>query len=95
MGRWRSRVLYTLIIYFAGFATAIYALAPAPDAKATSGASKAESRKHSDAGFKSEEFALAFNSGMRKCIGFAEEKAVKAGEFIKAKLAERQKHGGK
>jgi len=95
MGRWRSRVLYTLIIYFAGFATAIYALAPACDTKGTWGASKAEFREQSDAGFKSEEFALAFNSRMRKCIGFAEEKAAKAGEFIKTKLAERREHGGK
>lgn len=82
-----------LIIYFAGFATAIYALAPVPEANADSAFAERSTYSH-DAGSGSEEFALAFNSRMRKFIGFAEEKAARFGEFINAKLAQRQEGGG-
>ena len=88
MYRWRSRILFALIIYFAGFATAIYALAPVADAK-HSGSRDVKVSNHTDYGSKSERFALAFNSQMRKCISVAEEQGAKIGEFIKVKLAER------
>lgn len=91
MYRWRSRILFALIIYFAGFATAIYALAPVADvdAKSHSRARDVKVRKSTDSESKSERFALKFNSQMRKCISVAEEQGAKIGEFIKAKLAER------
>ncbi len=97
MYRWRSRILFALIVYFAGFATAIYALAPVADAKADakthSRARDVKVRNHTDSGSKSERFALKFNSQMRKCISVAEEQGAKIGEFIKAKLADRPENG--
>jgi len=89
MGRWRSKLLTTLIIYFAGFASAIYALAPASDKERDRQAGKNNKNSY-QAESKSEKFALAVNSGMRKCISFAEEKAVVAREFVKAELARRR-----
>lgn len=94
MCRWRRTILFTLIVYFAGFATAIYTLAPVADAEPHSRASEAKVRNHSDSGSKSQQFALAFNSHMRKCISVAEEQGAKIGEFIKAKLAERRTKDG-
>ncbi len=94
MRRWRRTILFTLIVYFAGFATAIYALAPVADAEPHSRAAQVKTRNHSDTGSKSEQFASAFNSHMRKCLSVAEEQAEKIGEFINAKLAESRTKGG-
>ena len=77
-------------MYFVGFATAIYALAPVADAEPHS----AKIRSHSGTGSNSEQFASAFNSHMRKYLSVAEEKAEKLGEFINEKLAERRTKGG-
>ncbi len=33
MGAWRSKLIFLLIVYFAGFATAIYCLAPVPETR--------------------------------------------------------------
>ena len=95
MYRWRSRILFALIVYFAGFATAIYALAPVADAnvKSDSRARQVKVSKNTDSGSKSEKFASAFNTQMRKCISIAEEKGAKVGELIKAKLAEQRTKG--
>jgi hypothetical protein len=86
MGRWRNRFLLALITYFAGFATAIYTLAPSYDKAGDSKKSELQSKEVSS---KSAEFALKFNSGMRKCLSFAEEKAAEVGQMVKARLSER------
>jgi len=86
MGRLRSKFLLALIIFFAGFATAIYTLAPSYAEAGGSKKTEIHSRKVSN---KSGDFALKFNSGMRKCISFAEEKAVEIGQTVKARLSER------
>lgn len=89
---WRSKLLLMLIIYFAGFATAVYYLAPA-DAKANAGGIRT-----GGFGFgsqvsesKSEEFGKVAVTGMRKFVNFAEEKVVQLGEIIKRELAEQRK----
>ncbi|MHC4624194.1 MAG: hypothetical protein ACYS4W_09865 [Planctomycetota bacterium] len=83
MGGWRSKIIFLLVIYFAGFATAIYCLAPVPENRGN----------HDDAKtfvcsvFKSDEFAKSFNSGMHKCLDLAKDAAQRAGEFVKDFLA--------
>jgi len=94
MYRWRRKILFTLIVYFAGFATAIYALAPVDDDQIHSQASAAKIHNHSDSGSNSQQFASTFNTHMRKYLSVAEEQAEKLGEFIKAKLAERRTNDG-
>ena len=92
--RWRSRILFTFIIYFSGFATAIYTIAPANGetdgqrAQARSGWTSLQNENVSG----SEKFAQVFNSGMRKYLSFAEEKAVEIGRDIKARFDERREH---
>ena len=86
MGGWRSKIIFLLVVYFAGFATAIYCLAPVPENQANQGAEK--SFVYSV--FKSDEFAKSFNVGMHKCLDFGKDAAHRAGEFLKQKFDERQ-----
>jgi hypothetical protein len=74
------------IVYFAGFATAIYCLAPAPEKPLTAGASS----KRIAASFDSEQFARSFNSGMHKALDIGKAMAVRTGKFIKQKIEERR-----
>lgn len=79
-----------LIVYFAGFATAIYVLSPVPDEKST-----AFSTEEQDFGFvhsfaKSDQFAKSFNAGMHKCVDFVKDLSRRSGEFIKEKIRQRQ-----
>ena len=80
----RSKFIFTLLVYFAGFATAVYTLAPAP---------KGEAGEHSfenvsQADFDSEQFIESFNSGMHKCLEFGKEAAVRTGKLLKDKAKE-------
>ena len=84
MRGWRSRFIFTLIVYFAGFATAIYTLAPAPEG---------ETARHFDddtpgVRFDSGEFVESFNSGMHKCLAFGKEAAQRTAKLVKEKLKE-------
>ena len=63
MKGWRSKFIFLLIIYFAGFASAIYMLGPDPDG----GASKSSNNLSSVSSFDSQQFAKSFNAGMHKC----------------------------
>jgi hypothetical protein len=87
MGGWRSKLVFLLIVYFAGFATAIYCLAPVPEYR------DAHPGEDSfvDAALRSDEFAKSFNSGMHKCVDFGKGAARHAGAFLKQKLAEKNK----
>lgn len=73
-----------LIVYFAGFATAIYMLAPTPEG----GPNKSFNIPFSSSKFDSEEFVKSFNAGMHKCFAFGKVAAMHTAEFIKEKLQE-------
>lgn len=84
MRGWRSRLILTLIVYFAGFATAIYTLAPPPEGETTwSSDDSAPGSK-----FDSREFVESFNSGMHKCLAFGKEAAQRTAKLVKAKMRE-------
>jgi flagellar biosynthesis protein FliP len=70
----RSKVVLLLVAYFAGFATAIYCLAPVVDQSYPSGK---KGLAHSV--IKSDEFAKSFNLKMRKYLGYSENAAQRAG----------------
>jgi hypothetical protein len=69
---WRTKFVFLLIVYAAGFATAIYCLAPAPDQKAPP----------------SQRAGTSFNAGMHKCVGFSKEAALEAAKLIETKVNE-------
>lgn len=81
---WRAKFVFLLIVYFSGFATAIYCLAPTPERDADSSVQVADVR----AALKSEELAKSVNSGMHKCIAFGKEAAFEAAQFMREKLDE-------
>lgn len=85
--RWQNKVLVVLIVYFIGFATAIYALAPVSTQAAGPTAPKNQPQSLSHSLLKSDEFALKFNSGMRSCLKAGSDAAIRTGEFIKGKMA--------
>jgi hypothetical protein len=80
MGGWKRKFVFLLVVYFAGFATAIYTLAPVPKV-----ASRTDEQTFGYSAFKSDEFAKSFNSGMHKCIDFSRDAALHVGRFIKQK----------
>ena len=84
MKGWRTKFIFLLIVYFAGFATAIYMLAPAPEGNTD----KAFGNISSSSTFNSQEFVKSFNAGMHKCFAFGKETACHTAEFIKEKLKE-------
>src|SRR5512133_3349044 len=92
---WRSRLLSTLIVYAAGFATAVYALAPAESAGATPKSGTKTTAQADAWKARSEQYAKAAGVGLRKFVSFGEEKALKASEALQKKLAERQSGSGK
>jgi hypothetical protein len=92
MRSWRGKMVFNFIVYFSGFATAIYCLAPAPE-KASGAPEKSSSASISSkiaANFDSEEFARSFNSGMHKALDIGKDMAVRTGKYIKQKIEEKR-----
>jgi hypothetical protein len=81
---WRTKFIFLLIVYFAGFATAIYMTVPAPEGSAN----KSFDNISSASAFNSQEFAKSFNAGIHKCLAFGKVAAWHTAEFLKDKLKE-------
>lgn len=99
MGRWRTKVLHALILFSAGFATAVYVLAPPPPDDEADGMptfrqeswSKTDAEQHSHGG---QDRAVQMRAGMDRAMSFAEENAVNAFRAAKCQLdLWRQRHG--
>jgi hypothetical protein len=84
---WQNKVLVVLVVYFIGFATAIYALAPVNTQAAGPTVPKNQPQSFSHSLLKSDEFALKFSSGLRSCLKVGSKAAVQTGELIKQKIA--------
>jgi hypothetical protein len=78
----RTKFVSVLVVYGAGFATAVYCLAPAPEP--TSREPLPIAGLH--AAINSEEFARSVNSGMHKCIDFSKEAARQTAQLIREKI---------
>jgi hypothetical protein len=83
---WRNKLIFLLVVYFAGFATAVYCLAPAPQGKGNLNGGKG----FADLTFKSEEFAMAVNEGLHKVIDFSKSAALHTADFIKQEYNQRR-----
>jgi len=97
---WRTKFVFLLIVYAAGFATAVYCLAPTPDQKVQpprqlAGTSNAVQHVWESAQvgstLKSQELIKSFNSGMHKCIGFSKEAVAEAAKLLQTKIDEAAK----
>jgi len=83
---WRTKFVFVLMVYFAGFGTAIYCLAPPPEGSEDRPRQTARARP----AIKSDEFARSVNSGMHKCIDFGKEAAIEAAKLIRERMEEVQ-----
>jgi hypothetical protein len=81
---WRTKFVSLLIVYAAGFATAIYCLAPAPDPEAQQPLQLAQV----GSALNSQKLVKSFNSGMHKCLGFSKEAALEAAKLLRTKMDE-------
>jgi len=90
MRTWRSKLIFLLIVYFAGFATAIYCLAPVPENQDF----KPGEKSFTSSVLKSDEFARSFNAGMHKCLDFGKDAAQRVSTFLKEKLEDRHQADG-
>lgn len=81
---WRTKFVFLLIVYAAGFATAIYCLAPTPDQKPQQPLQLAQV----GSALNSQQLVKSFNSGMHKCIGFSKEAAVEAAKLLRTEMDE-------
>jgi len=91
MRGWRIKFVFLLIVYFGGFATAIYTLAPVQENKTNASQSKMTAQKSSlYPAFKSDEFTKSLNTGLHKCIEFCKDAALRTAKLIKQKIEERQ-----
>lgn len=88
---WRTKFVFLLMVYAAGFATAIYCLAPMPDSTAPSSMNLARM----GSSLKAQALVKSFNSGMHKCVGFSKEAAAEAAKLLQAKLDEINKSPSK
>jgi hypothetical protein len=95
MGSWQSKILFTLIVFGAGFVTAVYFLVPS-SAAAADGTQSGEMRTvssqaqsmtgHPD--ITSQAWALSVRSGIDICIRFAEEYALRAADVIRSHMGQ-------
>jgi hypothetical protein len=85
MRGWKAKFVFLLMVYFAGFATAIYCLVPAPE-------NQMNERFQESSGYSSAktEFVQSFNVGMHKCLEVAKDISVEVSELIKQKLDEKR-----
>ena len=86
MGGWRGKLTLMLIMYFAGFATAIYVIAPGPEGKMGPGTSASENRAAGDGRNEQEALAVNIKGKMKKYINLAEDKTEQAGKVLRKLL---------
>ena len=83
---WRNKLIFLLVVYFFGFATAVYCLAPVP--QNTGNRTGEKSFAHS--ALKSDEFAMSFNEGLHKLINFSKSAALRTANLIKQEYNQRR-----
>lgn len=88
----RSKMLLLLIVYFAGFATAMYTLGPKPVSGEIQTVATEEKPGIDLESFKNGEFAASFNKGLHKCLAFGKDAAVKAGLYLRDYCREQDKN---
>jgi hypothetical protein len=88
---WRTRFVFLLIVYCAGFATAVYCLAPTSE----QGAGGSLSLAQIPGTINSEALAKSVSSGIHKCVGFGQEAAAELAKRIQAEIEKAQSEPGK
>lgn len=91
-----TKLLFALILYAAGFATAIYVVVPSPARAANAQTSeKDRSSQVSSADIGTQAWAVSVREGMDKAVSFAEEKSLLLAEKIKTHIQQHKSDSGK
>ena len=95
MGQWQSKFLFSVVLYGAGFVTAVYFLAPDPASASekiqpTDRISRLQPAQAvvADAGIDSKVWAAKIRTGIDTTIHFAEEHALQVAGLIQSKIAQ-------
>ncbi len=99
MGGWRTKFIFLLIVYFSGFATAVYCLAPVPENQSDQGYQSYKGyqsyqpveRSFAYSALKSDEFAQSFNVGLHRCLDFGKDAVLRISKSVKQAYDERQR----
>ncbi|HON90695.1 MAG TPA: hypothetical protein PK373_07945 [Sedimentisphaerales bacterium] len=83
---WRTKFIFLLIVYCAGFVTAVYCLAPTPE-QGTRGSLGLAGMAGT---IKSEELAKSVSSGIHKCVDLGQEAAAQLARRIQAQIGKAQ-----
>ena len=83
---WRMKFVFLLVIYFAGFATAVYFIAPTP----REGRASPLRKDRLGGSVDSRELACAMNAGMHKAADLSKELAIRASVLIRERVKEFQ-----
>jgi hypothetical protein len=87
---WRTKFVFVLIVYCAGFATAVYCLAPTPEP----GEGPPLQLAKLPTTFKSEELVRSVSSGIHKCVDLSKEAAEELAKRIQNEI-EKARSGSK
>ena len=88
---WRMKLVSLLIVYCAGFATAIYCLAPAPE----SVDGKSLQMAQLPGSINSQELVKSVNCGIHKAVDFGKEAAADLAKRIQKEIDKAQSESGK
>ena len=83
---WRTKFVFLLIVYCAGFATAVYCLAPAPE----QGQGQPLQLAGIPGTIKSEVLVKSVNSGIHKCVDLGKEAAAELAKRIQNEIEKAQ-----
>jgi hypothetical protein len=91
MGKLPGKIVYAMILFGAGFITAIYLMVPSPANAAgqtqvsdSSQTSQAAQPVATDSGVIPQDWMIQVRTGIDTCINFAEEYALRAADMIRS-----------
>jgi hypothetical protein len=82
----RIKLIPLLLVYFAGFATAVYFLSPSEEQPIN----QTNTQNIEKTSFDKQQFIKAFNLGLHKCAYISKETAIEAAQYIMQKWHDRQ-----
>jgi hypothetical protein len=86
MGAWKTKLIFLLIVYLVGFATALYCITPVPENRTGLPGEEVLARS----ALISDEFAQSLSAGLHKGVDFTKVVIWRAGRFMKQRLNERK-----
>ncbi|MGE5296775.1 MAG: hypothetical protein ACM3VT_18295 [Solirubrobacterales bacterium] len=87
---WRMKLVFVLMVYCAGFITAVYCLAPTPEQTDGQPLQLAQL----PGGFNSQELAMSVNSGIHKCVDLGKVAAGELAQRIQKEIGKAQSEPG-